>query len=100
MGSPADKAQLAPGQKIVAIDSQVFSPEVLKLAIQQAKGGSEPIHLLLQTDTFVSEANIDYHDGERYPRLVRVDGTPDLLDDITKPLAKSEPIPVTKKDED
>jgi len=99
-GGPADKAQLAPGQKILAIDGQTFSPDSLKSAIQQAKGSSEPIRLIVQTDTFVSEAKIDYHDGERYPRLVRVDGTPDLLDDITKPLAKSEPIPVSKKDED
>ena len=42
-------------------------------------------------------ANIDYHDGERYPSLVRVDGTPDYLDDITKPLATSEPIPAEEK---
>ncbi len=99
-GGPADKAQLAPGQKIVAVNGQVFSPESLKSAIESAKGTSEPIQLLLQTDAFISNVAIDYHDGERYPRLIRVDGTPDLLDDITKPLAKSEPIPTPKKDDD
>ena len=99
-GSPADKAQLAPSQKIVAINGQVFSPESLKSAIEQAKGSSEPIHFLLQTDTFISNVNLDYHDGERYPHLVRAGGAPDLLDDITKPLAKSEPIPAPKKDDD
>ena len=30
---------------------------------------------------------LNYHDGEKYPRLERVQGTPDLLDDILKPLA-------------
>ena len=52
---------------------------------------------LLQSDAFVTTADIDYHDGERYPTLVRIDGTPAYLDDITKPLTKSEPIPAEKK---
>jgi hypothetical protein len=30
---------------------------------------------------------LDYHDGEKYPRLERVQGTADLLDEILKPLA-------------
>ena len=94
---PADKAKLFPGQKIVAINGNVFSADALKTAIKQAKGTSEPIHFILQSDAFVTTADIDYHDGERYPDLVRVDGTPAYLDDITKPLTKSEPIPAEKK---
>jgi hypothetical protein len=42
--------------------------------------------------------DIDYHDGERYPNLVRVEGTPAYLDDITKPLTKPEVVPEDKKD--
>ena len=99
-GGPADKAQVAPGQKILAIDGNVFSADALKDAIKAAKGASDPIRLILQSDTFVSTTNLDYHDGERYPRLVRTDGAHDYLDDITKPLAKSEPIPAEKKDKD
>jgi predicted metalloprotease with PDZ domain len=97
---PADKAKLFPGQKIIAINGNVFSNDALKTAIKQAKGTSEPIHFILQSDSFVTTADIDYHDGARYPTLVRVDGTPAYLDDITKPLAKSEPIPAEKKDPD
>jgi predicted metalloprotease with PDZ domain len=97
-GGPADKAQLFPGQKIIAINGNVFSADALKTAIQQAKGTTEPIHLILQADTFVTQANLDYHEGERYPTLVRVDGTPDYLDDITKPLTKPETIPADKKE--
>jgi predicted metalloprotease with PDZ domain len=97
---PADKAKFFPGQKIVAVNGNVFSGDALKTAIKQAKGTSEPIHFILQSDAFVTTADIDYHDGERYPTLVRVDGTPAYLDDITKPLAKSEPIPAEKKDKD
>ena len=98
--SPADKAKFFPGQKIIAINGNVFSSDALKTAIKEAKGTSEPIHFILQSDAFVTTADIDYHDGERYPSLVRVEGTPAYLDEITKPLAKSEPIPAEKKEQD
>ncbi|HEY4877674.1 MAG TPA: hypothetical protein VIH97_00985 [Candidatus Acidoferrales bacterium] len=83
---PADKAKIVPGAKIIAVNGQVFSGDLLQDAIRDAKGKSEPISLIVQSDNFVSTANIDYHDGERYPILERVEGTPAYLDDITKPL--------------
>ena len=83
---PADKARLAPGQKIFAVNGVVFTGDGLKAAIRQAKGKTEPIHFIVQTNNFVSMADLDYHDGERYPVLERVDGTPAYLDEITKPL--------------
>jgi hypothetical protein len=46
---------------------------------------------------------VDYHDGERYPVLERVEGTPAYLDDITKPRTTPEKAPVEKdktKDEE
>ena len=92
-GGAADKAQLAPGEKIIAVDGQIFSADVMRAAIRAAKGTTEPIHLIVQADSFVRMAQIDYHDGERYPALVRVDGTPDYLDDITKPLTTPEKAP-------
>jgi predicted metalloprotease with PDZ domain len=88
--SPAAKAKLAPGYKIIAVNGQVFSGDRLRAAIHDAKGKSEPIHIVLQSDTFLSTADIDYHDGERYPALERVAGTPAYLDDITKPVARSQ----------
>jgi hypothetical protein len=51
----------------------------------------------MQSDTFVSTADLDYHDGERYPVLQRVEGTPAYLDDITKPLTTPEKLPAEKK---
>jgi predicted metalloprotease with PDZ domain len=98
---PADKARLAPGQKVIAINGQIFSPEALRDAIKGAKGNSEAIHMIVQADSFVSNADIDYHEGERYPALERVDGTPAYLDDITKPLTTPEKAPAeAKKDDD
>jgi predicted metalloprotease with PDZ domain len=92
-GGPADKVKLTPGQKIYAVNGTVFSAEALKAAIRDAKGKTEPIHLIVQTESVVSLVDLDYHDGERYPALVRVDGTPDYLDEITKPLAAAPTTP-------
>jgi len=89
-GGPADKAQLAPGEKIIAVDGQIFSADALREAIRAAKDTTEPIHLIVQADSYVYLIDVDYHGGERYPVLVRVDGTPDYLDDITKPLTTPE----------
>jgi predicted metalloprotease with PDZ domain len=99
---PADKAKLFPGQKIISVNGNIFSGDALKSAIKDAHSNAktEPIHLILQGDTFVTMADLDYHDGERYPSLVRVDGTPDYLDDITKPLTTPEKAPAEKNDRD
>jgi predicted metalloprotease with PDZ domain len=95
---PADKAKLFPGQKIISVNGNIFSGDALKSAIKDAKGKTEPIHFIVQGDTFVTTADLDYHDGERFPSLVRVDSTPDYLDDITKPLTTPEKAPAEKKD--
>lgn len=87
---PGDKGRLAPGDKILAINGQIFSADALRKAIRNAKTSTEPIHLIVQADSFVRTAEIDYHGGERYPALERVDGTPDYLDEIIKPLTKPE----------
>jgi predicted metalloprotease with PDZ domain len=88
VGGPADKAKFIPGEKILAVNGKVYSKDVLHAAIKQAKQSSAPIHFILQNDTLVNEVDVDYHDGERYPTLVRVEGTPDYLGDIAKPLAQ------------
>jgi predicted metalloprotease with PDZ domain len=89
MGGPADRAKLAPGQKILAVNGTIYSLPTLRKAVHGSK--TNPIQLIVQSDTLVSTVAIDYHDGERYPSLVRVDGTPDYLDEILKPLT---PAPV------
>lgn len=98
-GSPADKSNIAPGAKIIAVNGNIYSPDALRAAIQDAHSNAktEPIHLILQSDTFVTLADIDYHDGERYPALQRIEGTPAYLDDITTPLTTPEKAPAEKK---
>jgi hypothetical protein len=70
---------------------------VLRDAIKQAKGGSEPMHFIVQSDSYIYTIDLNYHDGEKYPALQRVAGTPALLDDIIKPMTPVQPIPVEKK---
>jgi predicted metalloprotease with PDZ domain len=96
---PADKARLAPGYKLLAADGRVFSPESLLSAVRAAKGTAEPIKLIVQSESWVNNFEIDYHDGERYPVLERVEGTPAYLDDITKPRTVPEKVAEMKKEE-
>ena len=96
---PADKAGLFPGEKIMAVNDKIYSPDALRQAIREAKDPSKPIRVILQADSFVSTSQIDYHDGERYPALERVAGTPAYLDDIIKPLTTPEKAPEPKKED-
>lgn len=88
-GGPADKARLAPGQKLIAVNGRVYDADVIKNAVKTAKASTEPIHLLMQTESYVKPVDIDYHEGERYPTLVRDEAQKDYLDEITKPLSSS-----------
>ena len=82
----ADKSGLSPGLKIIGVNGEVFSADALRQALDDSKGNSKPIHLMVQDETKLSTIDLDYHDGQRYPSLQRVDGTTDYLDEITKPL--------------
>ena len=87
---PGDHAKLAPGEKIIAVDGRIYSQHAMDEAIRAAKDSQPPIHLIVQADSLVRTADIDYHGGQRYPVLERVNGTPDYLDEIAKPLASQE----------
>jgi len=87
MGSAAFQAGLGPGAKLVAVNGHAFTDEVLKQAIRGAKGTADPIELIVSNDNEFRVVRLDYHDGEKYPRLERVEGTAALLDEILKPLA-------------
>lgn len=97
---PADKPGIEPGSKIIGVNGQIYSADQLKAAIREAKGNREPIHLIVQNDVFLTTAEIDYHDGERYPALERIADTPAYMDDILKPLASSPPVPPEAADKD
>jgi predicted metalloprotease with PDZ domain len=82
---PAFKAGLTIGTQIVAVNGKSYDGDALKAAITAAKGGSQPIQLLVKKDDVYTTVLIPYYDGLRYPHLERVAGTPALLDDILAP---------------
>jgi predicted metalloprotease with PDZ domain len=83
--SPAYKAGLAPNTKIVAVNGREFSTSVLRHAVADAVNDPKPIGLLIKDGEYYKTLNIDYHGGEKYPRLVRDSAKPDLIGDIIRP---------------
>jgi predicted metalloprotease with PDZ domain len=86
-GGPAFNAGIGPGMKVKAINSQQYSPQALKDAIDAAKAGSSPIVLIIANGSQMGTYSIDYHGGLSYPHLERDESGPDYLSDILKPLA-------------
>jgi predicted metalloprotease with PDZ domain len=88
--SPAFRAGLGPGMKLVAINGRQANDELLRAAIRDAKGNSAPIELITENAGFFRVIKIDYHGGEKYPHLVRDSANHDYLDDILKPMLAHE----------
>ncbi len=80
--SPAFKAGITPDMQITAVNGLAFKPDVLRTAIVEAEKSSSPLKLLLKRGDEFQTIDLDYHGGLRYPKLERVDGTPDRLDAI------------------
>jgi predicted metalloprotease with PDZ domain len=83
--SAAFKAKLTEGAQILAINGVAYDSDVLKDAIRAAKGKQEPIQLIVKLGDRFMVANVDYHDGLRYPHLQRDGAEPSSLDAILKP---------------
>ncbi len=81
---PAFTAGIGSGETLVAVNGQAYSSDVLTDAVKAAKDGSAPIQLLLKYQDQYKTIPVDYHGGLQYPHLVRIDGTPDYLDQIIK----------------
>jgi predicted metalloprotease with PDZ domain len=84
--SPAFKAGLSRGFVVVAVNSKTYKPELLKSAISAAKADHQSIELLLKQADRYQTTRIEYYEGLKYPKLERIDGTPDRLEAIFRPL--------------
>jgi predicted metalloprotease with PDZ domain len=80
------RAGLAANSNIVAVNSRAYKGEVLKAAIKEAKNTHKPIELLVKKGQNYRTIKLEYYEGLRYPRLERIAGTKDRLEDIFKPL--------------
>ena len=88
IGGVADKGGFGPGMKILAVNGRAFTPDVLKAAVHDSKGSGPAVEMIVENTGYYKVIRLDYHGGERYPQLERVQGVPDRLDDILKPEAK------------
>ena len=89
VGSPAFEAGISSQMKIIGVNGRVYTQELLSDAVKSAKDTSKPITLLVVVDDYFRTCNITYHDGARYPHLVRDGERPDYLDELIKPQAAS-----------
>jgi predicted metalloprotease with PDZ domain len=86
-GSPAWDAGLAPGMTIMAVEGQAYTDDILKYVSTQAEHSDAPTPILVQQDGWFHTYQVNYHGGPKYPHLVRIPGTPDMLAKIMAPHA-------------
>lgn len=95
VGSPADAAGVAPGAKIVAVDSLAWSADRLLDAVAASAQRQGPIELLVQQGEIFRTHRLDYHGGTRYPHLVRTAGA-DLLSAMQAPRVRAAAAPARR----
>jgi len=84
-GSPAFEAGLTSGWEVVAVNGRAASATTIAEAITASAGNTTPIEMMLKKGDRFRTIRFDYHGGLRYPRLERIEGTPDRLGDILAP---------------
>jgi predicted metalloprotease with PDZ domain len=83
-GMPGANAGIGPGMRVVAVNGRRFTPRLLRDALKAAKASPAPLELLVENSDYFKTYKVDYHEGEKYPHLVRDESKPDLLADILK----------------
>ena len=83
--SPAGRAGVGPGLKIVAINDRTLKDQdQIDSALRSARDGA-PVRLLLTGGDVYRTVSLDYRGGPRYPHLERIGSTPDVLGNFAKP---------------
>ncbi len=72
--------------KVVAVNGRSYSADELRDALKAAKAAGVKVELLVENTGVLRTYPLDYHGGLRYPHLECIDGVPDLLSEIVKPL--------------
>ena len=85
-GLAAFEAGISPYFKIIGVNGREFSVDELKRAIHDSETNSTPIEITTSNSGKLALHKFQYHKGSQFPHLERVDGSPDYLDEILKPL--------------
>jgi len=83
--SPAFRAGLAPGGKILGVDDAKWSPEALARGLAAAAVEARPLALLVERHGELSTARIEILRGAVYPHLERLPGAADRLAELFAP---------------
>jgi predicted metalloprotease with PDZ domain len=83
-GSPAYTAGIGPGMKLIAVNGRKYSKDVMRAALRAGMHSQQPLAVLAENAEFYTVYQVQYHDGERYPHLVRNESQPDVLSEIIK----------------
>jgi predicted metalloprotease with PDZ domain len=86
-GSAAWEAGFGTGMQIVAIDDREFTPDVWRAAIKGTASSIAPLAVLVKHGDNYDSLTLNYRGGLKYPHLVRIKGTVDMLGDIVRPHA-------------
>ena len=84
----AARAGASPGMKLIAVNGQKFTAEVLDAAMTEAQVAHQPIALLVESGDYFRTLTVEYYDGQRYPHLVQIAGHADLLSAVVQARVK------------
>ncbi len=85
LGSPADKAGLAPRMKIMAINDYTWSRQRFA-DLMTTSGSAGAITFTIVSGDRLHDVTIEYDGGPRYMTMVRDESKPDLLAEILAPI--------------
>ena len=86
--SPAFKADIVNGAKILAVGGVAYSKDRLLDAIKAAKDGKAPVRLLVERNKRFEQIDIAYSGGLRYPHLEPVGKGETAIDRLLMPRRK------------
>jgi hypothetical protein len=66
------------------VNGRRFTPEVFHDALAATKNSAEPMRLLIENTDYYRTFELNYHEGEKYPHLVRDDAKQDTLSEIIR----------------
>ncbi|GAB4374403.1 MAG: M61 family metallopeptidase [Acidobacteriota bacterium] len=94
-GSPADRAGLAPGSRVLAVAGRTYTPDRMLDTLEghgaNDDGDSLTLQLVVEDKEFVRPVTVTLPRGPRFPHLERIDGRDDLLAAIVAPRARITP---------
>ncbi len=82
---PLFNAGLPIGTEVIAVNGNTYSDDVIKDAITSAKGGKDPIKMIVKNGNRVREVLVNWSGGLRYPRLEKNISGEGNLDQLLAP---------------